>query len=203
MRTKFKAWAEPYINEHPEVMLDLSNASNLDNLYLEIGSGKGDFIIGMAEKYPDISFIGVERNVTCAGITAKKLVEKEVKNAKLSWIDALELLPMLKEESINTLFLNFSDPWPKKRHVKRRLTSETFLSDYFRTLKNDGKLIFKTDNKDLFDYTLESLNSHNFKIIEVDLNYLGDDDFDMVTEYERKFRELGQPIYKVVVMKNA
>ena len=202
MRTKFKAWAEPYISEHQEVMLDISNVSNLDDLYLEIGSGKGDFLIGMAEKYPNTTFIGVERNVTCAGITAKKLVEKEVKNAKLSWIDALELLPMLKEESIKILFLNFSDPWPKKRHEKRRLTSETFLSDYFRTLKNDGKLIFKTDNKDLFTYTKESFESHNFNVIELNLNYQGDDDFDIVTEYERKVRELGQPIYKMVVMKN-
>lgn len=201
MRTKFKAWAEPYINEHPEIGLTNEELSSLDSFYLEIGSGKGDFIVGMATKYPKLSFIGIEKNVTCCGFAYKKIVNSGLANAKMIFDDAEVITPLLKDKSVNILFLNFSDPWPKRRHTKRRLTSEKFLGEYRRILKDDGKLIFKTDNVDLFHYSLELLPLSGFKIISKTDNYDGLDEFDAQTEYETSFRNKGVPIHRVVVEK--
>lgn len=201
MRTKFKPWAEPYINEHKEVMCSFDDLSNYDSYYLEIGSGKGQFLVDMAKKFPSLTFIGVERNVTCSGFTAKKLVENEIKNAKLVFADAAQMMPSIKDGSIETIFLNFSDPWPKKRHTKRRLTSESFLSEYYRVIKKGGKLIFKTDNYDLFTYTLEIINVSSFKLVEANYSYDGSDPFDTQTEYEMNFRSKGMPIYRLVLEK--
>ena len=201
MRTKFKAWAEPFINEHPEVMCPFDKLNDFVPYYLEIGSGKGQFLVDMAKKFPTLTFIGVERNVTCAGFTAKKLVESEIKNAKLVYADAAQMMPSIKEDSVETIFLNFSDPWPKKRHTKRRLTSESFLSEYYRIIKKGGKLIFKTDNYDLFTYTLEIINVSSFKLVEANYSYDGQDDFDTQTEYEMNFRAKGMPIYRLILEK--
>ena len=202
MRTKFKAWTKPYIDEHPECSLSDEEIAKLDSFYLEIGSGKGEFLIQMSQKNPDFFFVGVEKNVTCAGITTKKLVESEVKNAKLLYADAERIVPLLKDKSVNIIFLNFSDPWPKKRHHKRRLTSDKFLQEYKRVLKDDGKLIFKSDNVDLFAYSIEMFGMNGFKIDSLNHDYQGDDPFDSVTEYEASFKEEGIKIHRVVVSKN-
>ena len=202
MRTKYKPWALPYIQEHKEVMFDLEQLSAFDKpYYLEIGSGKGQFLVDMATKFPDKYFIGVERNVTCCGFTAKKLVEKEITNAKLMFINAEILMQEIKDNSLEGIFLNFSDPWPKKRHQKRRLTAERYLANYYRTLKKGGRLVFKTDNPDLFAFTLENLESSPFKVISKTDDYQEYDDFDMMTEYEASFREEGIPIHRLVLEK--
>ena len=201
MRTKFKAWAEPFIKDHPEVMCPFDKLNEQGPYYLEIGSGKGQFLLDMALKFPKLTFIGVERNVTCAGFTAKKLVENEIKNAKLVYADVGQITPSINDESIEGIFLNFSDPWPKKRHTKRRLTSETFLKEYYRILKKGGHLVFKTDNLDLFNYSLEVISDSSFKLIEANYSYDGKDDFDALTEYEKSFREEAQPIYRLILEK--
>lgn len=201
MRTKYKPWAKPYIEEHTEVMCPFDNINNYKNYYLEIGSGKGQFLVNMAKNHPDTFFIGMERNVTCAGFTAKKLVECEITNAKLVYADAGQVLPSIEAESVEGIFLNFSDPWPKKRHAKRRLTSDSFLGQYYRILKKGAKLIFKTDNYDLFTYSLEILENSTFKLVEANYSYDGKDPFDEITEYEASFRELGQPIYRLILEK--
>ena len=202
MRTKYKPWAKPYLEEHQEITLKEEEIKNLDNFYLEIGSGKGDFLIQMASKNPNLFFLGIERNVTCAGFTAKKLVETELQNAKLLYADAERVSPLFKDGSVDIIFLNFSDPWPKKRHHKRRLTSDRFLKEYFRILKPSGKIIFKTDNVDLFEYSIEMFNENpNFKIEVVDNDYNGLDPFDAITEYEAFFREEGTKINRMVVNK--
>ena len=201
MRTKFKAWAEPFLNEHPEISLTNEEISELNDFYLEIGSGKGDFLINMAKNNPDKFFVGIEKNVTCSGITAKELVEIEEKNAKLLYADAINILPLLKDESVRTLFLNFSDPWPKKRHHKRRLTSEVFLKEYQRVIIKGGRLVFKTDNLDLFNDSLEYFQNSNFTLISVTNDYQGDDKFDTETEYEVKKRKEGIPINRVIFQK--
>ena len=201
MRTKYKPWAKPYIEEHVEVMCPVDMMNNYKDYYLEIGSGKGQFLVNMAKNHPDCFFLGMERNVTCAGFTAKKLVEQEISNAKLVYANAEQVLPLINEGSVNGIFLNFSDPWPKKRHAKRRLTSDSFLNQYLRILKKGGKLIFKTDNYDLFTYSLEILEASNFKLIEANYSYDGKDPFDEITEYEADFRSLGQPIYRVILEK--
>ena len=158
MRTKFKAWAEPYILEHPEYRVFDEDISSLNDFYLEIGSGKGLFLLEMAKKNPSFNFVGIERNVTCSGFIMKKLVENEVSNAKLIWGDASRLLANFKDKTANKIFLNFSDPWPKERHTKRRLTSEFFLTNYFRILKDEGQIVFKTDNLECLSITWNNLH---------------------------------------------
>ncbi len=202
MRTKFKAWTEPYINEHPEVCLTKEQFVSLEcPINLEIGSGKGNFLMNMAKMFPDQLFVGIERNVTCAGITCKKLVDNEMTNAKLMWVDAGLLLPEVKDDVIDRVFLNFSDPWPKKRHAKRRLTAIQFLNSYYRVLKKGGRIIIKTDQKDLYDFTLENLPETKFNIIYQSENYQELDPFDTMTEYEESFRKEGLPIYRLILEK--
>ena len=199
MRTKFKAWAEPYINEHPEYALSDEQIQSLDDFYLEIGSGKGEFLLRMSKKFPEYQFLGIEKNVTCAGIALKKIVEAESNNVKFLHRDAAEVVKFIKDKSVNIIYLNFSDPWPKRRHYKRRLTSVSFLDEYKRILKNDGCLIFKTDNLDLFEYSLEMFETSGLKIKSVSYDYDGLDELDAQTEYEEFFRKEGTPIKRVVV----
>lgn len=202
MRTKFKAWTEPYLSEHKEVQIKIDELVNLSKpYYLEIGSGKGQFILDMAKKFPDKLFIGIERNVTCAGFTAKKLVDNKMENAKIMWVNADNVLSELKDNAIEAIFLNFSDPWPKKRHAKRRLTADRYLSSYYRVLKEGGRLIIKTDQKDLYDFTLENLVNTKFKLIYQTENYTDLDEFDVMSEYEMSFREEGLPIYRIILEK--
>ena len=199
MRTKFKAWTKPYIEEHPEYSLSDEEISLLDDFYLEIGSGKGDFIIQMSEKYPERFFLGIEKNVTCAGITLKKIVEKELKNVKFLFRDGAEVIRLLKSDSVNKIYLNFSDPWPKKRHSKRRLTSVSFLEEYKRILKKDGNLVFKTDDLDLFDFSLQMFSEAGFKTLSKTYDYDGLDHDDALTEYQTKALEKGISIKRVVL----
>ena len=202
MRTKYKPWALPYIQEHVEVMFTEEQLLGFDKpYYLEIGSGKGQFLVDMAKKYPDKFFIGLERNVTCCGFTAKKLVEEEIQNAKLMFINADILMDKIKDNSIEAIFLNFSDPWPKKRHHKRRLTADRYLANYYRILKSGGRLIIKTDNVELFAFTLENLENSPFKLVSKTDDYQDYDEFDSMTEYEQSFREEGTPIHRIVLEK--
>ncbi len=203
MRTKFKAWTVPYLEEHPEVLLNAEELPAFDRSFnLEIGSGKGQFLVDMALKFPKQYFIGVERNTTCAGITAKKLVETpEINNAKLIYDNADVVLMNLKDETVDNIFLNFSDPWPKKRHWKRRLSAPSYLDNYYRILKKDGKLIIKTDNPDLFAFSKEMLESSKFILVSITDNYMDRDEFDAETEYEKSFREEGVAIHRLVVKK--
>ena len=201
MRTKFKAWAEPYIKEHPEIALTDEELGKLDGFCLEIGSGKGDFLVSMATKFPNIKFVGVERNVTCAGFSAKKIVESKLENIRFLWSDVALVTPKLKDKSVDTIFLNFSDPWPKKRHAKRRLTFTTFLNHYYRILKKGGKIIFKSDNDGLYEYTAEEFLNTKFELVTNEENYIFDEESDAMTEYERKFRDKGQHIHRIIAVK--
>ena len=202
MRTKYKPWAKPYIDEHVEVMFTQEQLLSFDKpYYLEIGSGKGQFLVDMAKKFSNKFFVGVERNVTCCGFTAKKLVEEEITNAKLMFINAEILIVNIPDNSIDGIFLNFSDPWPKKRHHKRRLTAISYLNNYYRVLKSGGHLVIKTDNPDLFTFTLENIQETKFKTISQTDNYMDYDSFDTMTEYEQSFREEGVPIHRLVLEK--
>ena len=199
MRTKFKPWAEPYIKEHQDITVDALAMQSIDNLYVEIGSGKGLYLVTMAARFPERNYVGVERNVTCAGFLAKKIVENGLTNAKLCFEDAEKLLAEIKEHSLSHVYLNFSDPWPKKRHNKRRLTSERFIPLYQRVMAHGGEIIMKTDNRELFDFSKENFVNNGFTLLFEDLNYQLDEENDALTEYEIDFRKDNNPIYRLGV----
>lgn len=206
MRMKNKKWSIPFLNEHKEIALYevsydnelLKDFINYQPLYLEIGTGKGDFILNMAKNNPDAHFIGIEKSITCLAITAKKIVNEDIKNVLLIADDVSKVFAYLPQGSIDKLFLNFSDPWPKKRHEKRRLTYKTFLDEYKKILKSNGEIIMKTDNIDLFNYSIESFTSNGFILEQVNFDYDGLDTNDVMTEYERFFRDEGTKINKLV-----
>ena len=163
---------------------------NENPIHLEVGMGKGDFIINMALKYPEINFIGLEKyeSIVCRAI--QKLENKDIKNLKLIVIDALELGNIFDKE-IECLYLNFSDPWPKKRHARRRLTSEVFLPIYDEIFKGEKLIIQKTDNVGLFESSIVSLSTYGYVIEEISLDLASTDKDNVETEYESKFKAQG------------
>ena len=128
-------------------------------------------------------------------------MEEKIENAKLMFLNAELLMSKIPDNSVESIFLNFSDPWPKKRHHKRRLTANSFLANYYRILKVDGRLIIKTDNVDLFAFTLENLEESPFKLVSKTDDYQDYDEFDTMTEYEQSFRDEGVPIHRIVLEK--
>ena len=200
MRTKYKPWAKPYFEEHQEISLPLNELDKLKDIYLEIGAGKGQFITDMSKRHPERFFLAVEKNITCVGFTAKKIVEEEISNVKLLAIDGDIVLNELKEGSVKVLYLNFSDPWPKKKHVKRRLTHPSFLEKYYRVLASDGEIRFKTDDDELYLYSKEMFENDKFHIITDDEDYVLADD-DVMTEYEDKKRKAGLKIHRLIIRK--
>ena len=174
---------------------------NNDNpIHIEIGMGKGDFIIGMAKKHPEINFIGIEKFDSVIVRAIEKL-DEDIPNLRLIRMDATEIEEVFDKE-INTIYLNFSDPWPKNRHSDRRLTSLKFLKRYDSVFEKEKTIIMKTDNRKLFEFSLIEFSNYNYKIEEISLDLYNDDIKDNVqTEYERRFHNLGFPIYKVIVKK--
>ena len=181
-----------YVIKYPEKLIgkfkELFNNNNPINI--EIGMGKGDFIIGMAEKYPTINFIGIEKYESVMVRAIEKLVDKNLPNLKLIRMDAISIDKVFHKE-INTIYLNFSDPWPKKRHAKRRLTSEIFLSLYDKIFINSPHIIQKTDNIGLFAYSIESLSKYGYVLDKISLDLKNEDMDNVVTEYENKFMNMG------------
>lgn len=175
--------------------------SNDNPLHVEIGMGKGDFIIGMAKQYPNINFIGIEKYDSVI-VRAIEKIDDEIKNLKLIRMDATEIEKVFYRE-VETLYLNFSDPWPKNRHENRRLTSKNFLMKYDAIFKNDNHIIMKTDNRKLFEYSIVSFSNYGYIINDISLDmYKEDLSNNVKTEYETKFSNLGYPIYKIDVKKS-
>ncbi len=194
--------ASPYIIKNPKDYKGKFKTlfDNKNPLHLEIGIGKGNFIINMAKKYPHINFIGIEMFDSIMVRTVQKLEEEEIPNLKLIKMDATNIEDVFNEE-IDVLYLNFSDPWPKTRHEHRRLTSERFLKRYDSIFKNNKIIIQKTDNRKLFEYSLKSFTDYNYKIEELSLDLHKDNYDNVLTEYEEKFSSMGYPIYMVKVVK--
>lgn len=174
--------------------------NNNNPIYLEIGMGKGKFIIENAEKNPHINYIGIEKYEGVIIQAADKLKNHPLPNLYLISVDATNLLEIFAENEINKIFLNFSDPWPKTRHAKRRLTSKKFL-DMYQIILN-GELEFKTDNQGLFEYSLMSLNASHWQFLDLTFNLHKRDENIITTEYEDKFSMLGHPIYYVRTKSN-
>lgn len=194
-----RKWVDPFLSEEKDYLID--NAFNYDDIYLEIGMGMGDFIVESAKRNSNNTYIGLEKDPTCVARAVIKAKENDVNNLKISYANAMNLLDVIKENSVNTIYLHFSDPWPKKPHHKRRLTYPTFLSLYEKILKDKGEIIFKTDNKNLFTDSLEYFKASNFDIVDVNENYHSIERDEPLTGYESKFKNEGLPIYFVKLIK--
>jgi len=177
---------------------------NSNPIHLEIGSGKGNFIITHANQNEKINYIGMEKYMPVLGKLIKKLPDEGIQNLAVVNADAENLTEYFEAAELDCIYLNFSDPWPKKRHAKRRLTNLRFLELYKKVLKKDGLIILKTDNKDFFDFSLEQfeLASYLLKDITYDLHNSPFVEGNVTTEYEEKFISLGLPIYRLTAYKN-
>lgn len=164
--------------------------NNSNPIDLEIGMGKGDFIIDMALKNPHINFIGIEKYTSIIARACEKLTNYNLPNLKLINGNALNLEQYFNKE-INTIYLNFSDPWPKKRHSNRRLTATAFLKIYDNIFQNTKTIIQKTDNLILFQSSIVSLSTYGYTIIDCNLDLANSEIITSETEYERKFKKEG------------
>ncbi|MEG1288524.1 MAG: tRNA (guanosine(46)-N7)-methyltransferase TrmB [Bacilli bacterium] len=167
-----------------------NNFSNNNPINIEIGMGKGKFILEMALKHPNINFIGVEKFSNVAAVAIKKIGENAPTNLRIIVSDALFLNELL-EHKVSVIYLNFSDPWPKARHYKRRLTSSDYLSVYSKLFKDKNIIIQKTDNDDLFSFSKESLTNFGYKITEISYDLHEENIDNVLTEYEEKFSKSG------------
>ena len=175
---------------------------NNNPIHIEIGMGKGNFIINNAIKYPNINFIGIEKYDSVMVKPIRRLEELDLPNLRLIRMDANNIEEVFDKE-IDQIYLNFSDPWPKERHAKRRLTSPNFLAKYSNIFKSTNRITMKTDNRKLFEYSIQMFNENNFRIDEISLNLYEDDIKDNIpTEYEIKFSSQGYPIYMIKVSKD-
>lgn len=208
MRMRNKPWAMDFLKENNHIVdIDGSYKNNIkeffnndNDIHIEVGTGMGQFITTLAKENPDINFVGIEIEKNVLIRVLEKVLEEGLKNVRLLLYDANLLDEYFNEDEVSKIYLNFSDPWPKNRHKKRRLTYESFLSQYKKILNDTGTLQFKTDNRGLFEYSLISLNQFGTKFLEVNLDLHDDEDEDNIrTEYEEKFSSKGFKIYKIVI----
>ena len=175
---------------------------NDNPIYLEIGMGKGKFIIEHAKKNPNINYIGLEKEESVLVRALEKLIEEPLENLILLHEDAFELNEIFADGEIKKIFLNFSDPWPKSRHAKRRLTCNNILNNYRRVLEINGSIEMKTDNRKLFEYSILEFINNKLEFEELSLNLHEDKEDIITTEYEDKFISKGNVIYFVEVLNN-
>lgn len=169
-------------------------------IHIEIGMGKGGFILQMAQAHPEINFIGVEKYASVASIAIKKIREYELSNLKVLIMDAANL-PEVLAKKVDCIYLNFSDPWPKDRHAKRRLTSPIYLKYYDELFKKDALIVQKTDNDDLFSYSLETLKDYGYFLEMISYDLHKEKIENIMTEYEEKFSKQGIKIKYVKAIK--
>lgn len=173
---------------------------NANPIHIEIGMGKGRFITELATRNPDINYIGIEKYSSVLVRAIEKRQELDIENLIFIRMDAEELLDVFVENEVDKIYLNFSDPWPKDRHAKRRLTSKEFFARYDVVLVEDGVVEFKTDNNMLFDFSLEQIPETKFEVREFtrDLHNSSMNEGNIMTEYEQKFSSMGNPINKLI-----
>ncbi|QDP40912.1 tRNA (guanosine(46)-N7)-methyltransferase TrmB [Radiobacillus deserti] len=204
MRARNKPWADDFLKENDDIVIHQPFEykekwhqlfQNDQPIHLEIGTGKGQFISGMAQQYPEVNFVGIELAKSIIVSTVQKVKDSKQPNVRLVNENAKDLREMFGENEIDKIYLNFSDPWPKNKHEKRRLTYRTFLEQYRHILKPDGEIVMKTDNKGLFEYSLVSFSQFGLILEEVvlDLHAL-EDPTNVKTEYEEKFSSKGMTI---------
>ena len=209
MRQRYKPWAKEKLQNNPYFCIQepaqhkgaWSKVFGNDNpIHIEVGTGKGQFINGMAQQNPDINYIGIELADRVIVTALDRLLESNLPNVKLLNVNAMELPDIFAEGEVSRVYLNFSDPWPKTRHEKRRLTYKTFLDLYKGILPEHGEIHFKTDNRGLFEYSLVSFSHYGMKLNYVSLDLHNSDcEGNVMTEYEQKFSAKGNPIYRCEV----
>ncbi|MEL3962038.1 tRNA (guanosine(46)-N7)-methyltransferase TrmB [Lysinibacillus endophyticus] len=208
MRLRNKPWAEEFINSHPEIIIPNPENfkgnwrevfGNENPLHIEVGTGKGQFVTGMALANPDINYIGIELYDSVIVSALEKVIDANTPpNLRLLKVNGADLDKYFTKNDVSRVYLNFSDPWPKKRHAKRRLTHEGFLKLYESILIDNGEIHFKTDNRGLFEYSLISMSEYGMLLKFVSLDLHADEPEDnIMTEYEEKFSAKGQPIYRL------
>ena len=173
---------------------------NQNEIHIEIGCGKGRFISELAKRNPNINYIAIEKFDSVLLRALEKVIDGDYNNLKLCQLDAQMLSNYFDKSEVSRIYLNFSDPWPKKCHAKRRLTHENFLNEYKKVLVSDGEIHFKTDNRNLFEFSIESFNKNNWILSEISLDLHKDLEkypFNIETEFEEKWSKLG-PIYRLV-----
>ena len=181
-------WKELFGNDHP--------------VYLEIGTGKGKFINRPAMENPDINYVGIEKFSSVLIRALDKLDESQIQNLLFIRGDAELICEYFDEGEVERIYLNFSDPWPKDRHAKRRLPSKEFLRRFAQILTPDGTIEFKTDNRALFDFAVEEVEAGGFKILQITYDLHNDpvmNEGNIMTEYEERFSAKGNPICKYIL----
>lgn len=183
-------WAEVFTNNHP--------------VWIEVGMGKGRFIMDMARLHPDINFIGIEMydSVLLRAVQKREQMEEELSNLYFIRMDARNLPEVFAQGEVDRIFLNFSDPWPKERHAKRRLTSRQFLERYDQILAEDGQVEFKTDNRGLFEFSLQEVEETKWQLLASTFDLHHESEMvrgNVMTEYEEKFSSMGNPIHKMII----
>ena len=211
MRIRYNKNAETAILKRPDIVITdpnelkekwksefhKKNGQDLP-LYVELGMGKGHYVTEMALAHPDINFIGIDMRNELIYAALRKALDKGLdKNLLLMLANIEGIEDIFNKNEVDLFYINFCDPWPKARHAKRRLTHRGFLNKYKKMLVENGEIIFKTDNIDLFDFSLPEFEAAGYTLTEVtrDLHSLNDPE-NIMTEYEKKFSDMGQPIYR-------
>lgn len=174
---------------------------NNNSISLEIGMGKGKFLISLAQENPDINYVGIEKYSSVLIRAIEKCEELEISNLRFIRMEAEYICDVFDKGEIGKIYLNFSDPWPKDRHAKRRLTSKQFFDRYNMVLKNDGVVEFKTDNDLLFQFSLEQVPEAGWELVTYTWDLHNDKELvqgNVMTEYESKFSAMGNPIHKLI-----
>lgn len=204
MRMRNKPWAIDYLESNDQ-LVDVNNNyskkikeffSKDQPLHIEVGTGMGTFITTLAQNNPDINYVGIEIDKNVMIRVTEKVVDLGLENVRLVLLDANKLMDYFNENEVDKVYLNFSDPWPKNRHAKRRLTHSNFLSSYKQLLKENTIVEFKTDNRGLFEFSLISMNTYGMKFENLNLDVHDDEpETNIRTEYEEKFSQRGHKIY--------
>lgn len=212
MRLRNIPGADDVIRNHPVAIKNVKEYKGKWNMifqndnpvYIEIGMGKGQFILNLARQNPQINYVGIERYSSVLLRALEKFDTEEfceLKNVRFICMDAMELPEVFELSEVAKIYLNFSDPWPKKRHARRRLTSTQFFAQYDKVLAGEGVVEFKTDNRPLFEFSLEQVEEAGWKLLgkTFDLHHDAQmNEGNVMTEYEEKFSSMGNPIHKLI-----
>ncbi|MCL1946277.1 MAG: tRNA (guanosine(46)-N7)-methyltransferase TrmB [Chitinivibrionia bacterium] len=210
MRLRNIASAPQKLAEFPEIVVQNPQKfkglwakkifENKNKIHIEIGSGRGNFIINSAKQNPNINYIGIEKFDSVLLRALEKVADMDVENLRFLRFDATQILDIFDVAEIEKIYLNFSDPWDKNAYKNRRLTHRIFLKKYEKILKNGGALQFKTDNRELFEFSIKEFNNFGLRINEINLNlHENEPSWNIRTEYEEKFAGFGKNIYFSVV----